>query len=340
MEGVATALKRWERAGWSIAVGAPDAVAARLRRLLRRERGRGANRCGTAVGAWQVHERIVHVDASGRSLRLAPAPAVSLVKRDPQASVDDFLMHAPPQVDGGGHTLAEEIAAESWYHTIELPDGTVTNGRFDHRPLVPHYGLPESLSGMRALDVGTADGFWAFEMERRGADVVALEVPRMSARDFPSTAKRLIRDQADTPPGHRFELARRALASNVALVRLAANDIDPSRLGTFDFVHVGDILLHLRDPAGALAAIRSVTAGQAHIADAAEAQLCGGPRDHRNLTVYHGGWDITTWWTPSAQTLAQMTLDAGFAEVEVLGMYRLDIRGGSGAWRALLRARS
>jgi tRNA (mo5U34)-methyltransferase len=306
----------------------------------RAEAGCELRSLGMILAMLGFEERIVCVDACGRSLRLAPAPAVNLVKRDPQASVDDFLTQAPPQVDGGEPTLAEAIAAESWYHTIELPDGTVTDGRFDHRPLVPYYGLPQSLSGMRALDVGTADGFWAFEMERRGADVIALEVPRMSARDFPPTAKRLVRDQADTAPGRRFELARRALASNVELVRLAVYDIDPSRLGSFDFVHAGDILLHLRDPAGALAAIRSVTAGQAHIADAAEAQLCGAPRDRRNLSAYHGGWDITTWWTPSVQTLAQMTLDAGFTEVEVLGMYRLDIRGGRGAWRALLRARS
>jgi hypothetical protein len=33
-----------------------------------------------------------------------------------------------------------------------------------------------------------------------------------------------------------------------------------------------------------------------------------------------------------------MTLDAGFAEVEALGLYRLDIRGGPGLWRAILRA--
>lgn len=30
--------------------------------------------------------------------------------------------------------------------------------------------------GMCALNVGTWDGFWAFEMERRGAEVVALNL--------------------------------------------------------------------------------------------------------------------------------------------------------------------
>jgi hypothetical protein len=59
-----------------------------------------------------------------------------------------------------------------------------------------------------------------------------------------------------------------------------------------------------------------------------------------NLTEYRGGWNSNIWWTPSVQTLAQMTIDAGFAAVEVLGMYRLAIRGGPGGWRAILRARA
>lgn len=29
--------------------------------------------------------------------------------------------------------------------------------------------LPDSLDGMRCLDVGTQNGFWAFELERRAA---------------------------------------------------------------------------------------------------------------------------------------------------------------------------
>ena len=47
---------------------------------------------------------------------------------------------------------------------------------FDLRPFVDRYGLPESLEGMRCLDVGTWDGFWAFEMERRGGEVVGIDL--------------------------------------------------------------------------------------------------------------------------------------------------------------------
>src|SRR4051812_50002084 len=56
-----------------------------------------------------------------------------------------------------------------WYHTIELAPGVVTPGWFDTRSVVQQLPFPASLAGKRCLDVATFDGFWAFEMERRGA---------------------------------------------------------------------------------------------------------------------------------------------------------------------------
>ena len=42
----------------------------------------------------------------------------------------------------------------AWYHTVDLEDGVITPGQYDHRPLLPHYGLPDDLTGKTALDVG------------------------------------------------------------------------------------------------------------------------------------------------------------------------------------------
>ena len=67
----------------------------------------------------------------------------------------------------------------------------MTEGTFDLRPYVARYGLPTDMTGMRALDVGTWDGFWAFEMERRGAEVVADEpgVPAPGRLDDAATER-------------------------------------------------------------------------------------------------------------------------------------------------------
>src|SRR5579862_4659707 len=73
--------------------------------------------------------------------------------------------------------LESLVAEHTWYHTLELGHGVVTPGWFDTRPAVCAVRFPASLAGVRCLDVATFDGFWAFEMERRGAaEVVAIDL--------------------------------------------------------------------------------------------------------------------------------------------------------------------
>ena len=63
--------------------------------------------------------------------------------------------------------LRRRVAAESWWHTLELAPGVTTPGWWDLRPTATRVPWAGSLSGLRCLDVGTMDGFWAFEMEHR-----------------------------------------------------------------------------------------------------------------------------------------------------------------------------
>ena len=85
--------------------------------------------------------------------------------------------------------LREAVAARDWYHTLELAPGVVTPGWFDLRPVAPRLPWPD-LTGKRCLDVGTFDGFWAFEMERRGAaEVVAADILDPLQWDWPAGAE-------------------------------------------------------------------------------------------------------------------------------------------------------
>src|SRR3954453_7595037 len=99
------------------------------------------------------------------------------------------------------------VGERSWYHTIEVLPGLVTEGWFDLRPFVADYHLPERMDGMRVLDVGTWDGFWAFEMERRGADVVALDVEHESEYDSPPRRRPKADEFPDTTGGRGVDLA-------------------------------------------------------------------------------------------------------------------------------------
>jgi hypothetical protein len=81
--------------------------------------------------------------------------------------------------------MPDDPVLRNWYHTIELGNGLVSQGTYDLRPTVDLQGLPESLAGKTTLDVGTCDGFWAFEMECRGADrILAVDIETYADFDW------------------------------------------------------------------------------------------------------------------------------------------------------------
>jgi tRNA (mo5U34)-methyltransferase len=264
--------------------------------------------------------------ASGLVVR--EPPPLSLLTRDPARALDFEI--PTEQAD----------YVEQWYHTITFPDGEVTPGIYDHRELAPHYGLPDDLTGKRVLDVGTANGYWAFEMERRGAEVTAVDVASSSELDFPPQVLALLRTMPTRPRGERFREAHARLGSQVHYMELSIYELDGEDIGHFDLVHAGDILLHLERPLDALRRLHDVLdgGGQLIISDTVDPNLPTrqGPAF---FTTYLGGWDTHTWWYPSMDALGQMIIDTGFSTVELHLLYMLPTRGrDEGPWRAVFRA--
>lgn len=209
--------------------------------------------------------------------------------------------------------LAERVAAREWYHTLELAPGVVTPGWFDLRGVVDRLPLPASLAGARCLDVGTFEGFWALEMERRGAaEVLGIDILDPLAWDWPAGSEdamiRILEERKDG--GRGFELVREALGSSISRRELSVYDLDPGSVGSFDFIYLGSLLLHLRDPVGALARVRSVCRGRLLVVDRVDLPLSLlAPR--RPLAALDGvgrPW----WWKPNRATLVRMLQAAGF----------------------------
>src|SRR5687767_11626983 len=161
-------------------------------------------------------------------------------------------------------SLRERVAATRWYHTLDLPGGVVTPGEYDIRPVVDRLPIPARLEGARCLDIGGRDGFYAFEMERRGAaEVVSIDIDDPAAIHFPGTRPDDEAIREELAAGNRaFELAREALGSTVERRYLSIYELDPADVGQFDFAVLGTLLLHLRDPVTALTAVRSVVRGR------------------------------------------------------------------------------
>src|SRR5579859_852218 len=91
---------------------------------------------------------------------------------------DSNISAGDPAFEKRIRQLSEQVQSRFRYHSIPLPDGSVLPGlqTVEHlRWRLGLFDLPEDLSGKRVLDVGAWDGWFSFECERRGAEVVAVD---------------------------------------------------------------------------------------------------------------------------------------------------------------------
>jgi|SRR5208337_1526228 len=194
-----------------------------------------------------------------------------------------------------------------WWHTIELPDGTVTSGRHDYRTEGgKRYLLPEDLTGKRVLDFGTYDGFWAIEAKKRGANYVVA---------------------AD-----RFDPA-----IETAKLALGAYDIPYACSGDMDFPLPGDfcrgfdvvlfygILYHLKNPfMGLWTAAGCCKPGGLVIVESAvnQGKIAGINADFPLMWVTDLSYDKDTWpdisnyYIPNEAAVAQLCKMAGLIPIE------------------------
>jgi tRNA (mo5U34)-methyltransferase len=210
--------------------------------------------------------------------------------------------------------VRERVDALEWYHTLELAPGIVTPGWFDTRPIAGVVPIPADLTGKRCLDIGTFDGFWAFEMERRGAaEVVAIDVLDPARWDWPAGSEQATMEAIGRRKarGAGFVLAAEALGSSVTRNELSIYELDPEQIGRFDVIYLGSLLLHLRDPVGALEKVRAVCRGELVVVDAIDVPLSRHRRPLATLDAVGRPW----WWKPNPAGLRKMVEAAAFEVV-------------------------
>ena len=223
--------------------------------------------------------------------------------------------------------LANEVSRYGWYHTIDLGHGVVTKGMFDHRNHTDRYLMPADLTGLRCLDVGTMDGFWAFEMERRGAaEVVAVDLADPETADWPVSKRATTVKTLDEEKGDRFGIAHEVLGSKVRRDLRSVYEIDTD-MGEFDLVFCGDLFIHLKDPATAAERLRLVCRGSAIVANPIEEFRFSG----RRALALFDGIDEFRWWVTNLEGLKRIMLAAGFARVEAAKPFELPATSG-GPW--------
>lgn len=222
----------------------------------------------------------------------------------------DHLPEEGPVSDLTAEQIRELIASvHPWHHILRFPHGISSPGAYDPRAMLDMIELPD-LCGKRVLDVGTRDGFFAFALESRGAEVVAV-------------------DHADEGLTG-FGVAKKIYGSKVEYMQANVYDLDPGRLGTFDVVLFLGVLYHLRHPLLALDRLRSLCREllvvESLVCDARVftgfetgtplAELAPGLSEvplAQFLPVGRFHTDSTNKWVPNAACLRALLEDAMFA---------------------------
>lgn len=136
--------------------------------------------------------------------------------------------------------MADWVAAQDWYQTIDLGGGLWTPGRYDSRQRLADLDLPTELAGRSVLDVGCNSGMYCFECKRRNAGrVVGIDLNRRRLAQA-----RALNRYLDLDVGfHEMPLAR------------------ARELGSFDLVFCFAVVTEIPDLLGSLGELAAVTDG-------------------------------------------------------------------------------
>jgi len=196
--------------------------------------------------------------------------------------------------------LVEDLNRLGWFHSIQLPSGEVIAGIQTLEQLrrrIAQFPIPADLTGKRVLDIGAWDGWFSFEMERRGAQVLAID----SARNT------------------RFLKAREILGSKVEyqiadICRVTARD-----LGRFDIVLFFGVLYHLKHPLRALETVCDLSTGlalvESFVTDDGSQPAAPPVMEFYETTELVGQFD--NWVGPNTPCLLAFCRTAGFARVSL-----------------------
>jgi len=179
-----------------------------------------------------------------------------------------------------------------WHQRFELGPGIITPGVSDVGFLANVSRLPEDLTGLSVLDVGTTNGGTAFLAEARGAArVVAIDIAPPEMFGILQLID-VLQSAVEFRQSSIYELG----------TTFAADE--------FDVVVCWGVLYHLRHPLLALDALRSVSRDLLLLETAA----CPNA-DQPVLQFFRKselGADPTNWFAPTPAALAEMVESCGF----------------------------
>jgi O-methyltransferase len=259
---------------------------------------------------------------------VASAPVVGAQERRgpllPYYPPQDYLGQLDPAFQDALSKRREgaDLSDLVWYHTVELPDGRVLPGAWDLRGHEAAYLGGVEVAGTRVLELGPATGYLTYYMERQGAEVVAFEAGFDVSIDFlPVRGRedadgrlRVMQETIDRNHDAWWYL-HRSYGSSAKFVQGDIYDM-PSDLGSFDVTVVGAILLHLREPWGALSEAARRTTRTMIVTEPLQDDL---QPPESNIMRFSPSAEhhVTNWWSIYPGAVVSMLERLGFGRTEV-----------------------
>ena len=207
-----------------------------------------------------------------------------------------------------------------WYHSFRFSNGYEVRGDYDLAPDIDDYGFGD-VAGLDVLDVGAASGWFSFWLEQQGARVTSFDLLGTRQLDVYGEYTQAADGDADAEWVKGATVMGELLGSGVERLFGRVYDL-PEVLGDrrFDLVFMGALLLHVRDPIGALMAARSVCRGRliATTWFIPDEPLAGDRRPICDLPALgDSAAGRSVWWRPNRSACRLWLEAAGFAGVDV-----------------------
>jgi tRNA (mo5U34)-methyltransferase len=181
-------------------------------------------------------------------------------------------------------------SVNTWHQTFEIEPGIRTPGNYDAEALLDRIALPQDLKGMRILDLGSNDGFFAATCVRRGAEVVAFDYRSKEASGFSVTEK--------------------VMGLSIPYIHDTIWNIERHELGTFDIILFLGVLYHLPDPFRAIELLSRCCAGELYLETAYTRR--GTVPLMRYFPDRSLNDDVSNFWLPNVTCVVGMLEDCGF----------------------------
>lgn len=218
-----------------------------------------------------------------------------------------------------------------WYHSFYFDNGFSQKGDYDIGRNIDAYKFPVDMSGMKVLDLGTGSGWFATYFEQLGAEVTTVDARGYSDFDvwgrpfYPeivnekSQPDRIIDDKPIyySPVSKGFWMMKDILGLKAKYVNSRIYDLTPELFNgeKFDLVFMGALLMHVRDPIGALMAARRVCKGKM-ITNSLKSNN-DGESVPPVMEFLNSPTDSINWWRPNKRCLSMITEAAGFSKVKI-----------------------